>query len=707
MLSLPKALNAASKSNKGRALLTFRVELTKAGRLASYTAKAVDNNVIMSVRYIEKAKTPATTLPSKVGEGLAPVVKTKIIAQPDKSSMRFLQNEYSCWNPRRWVGMTPNHQIVGVDFEQVLPGGVVNKGSINFTGRLASLQDGVKSYEQLRMMNHAVQGMQKSEGMYPWLHLTVPELRAAQAYSRMQGISFDAAKSGGFDGWVNIRIPVDGSDKMPVLASQPGATGVAMESSWWNITKLGKPGNDLFSTDVVVAPAMSRTTALKTFDPLSIPGAVRFPAQMLANGQWAEQVGQQYFRIANYNNKFLDSFMPRLVPTKAFTKEFLTNPRFAWSMGKAWLKTSSFTQGVAGNLIFFGGLAGADYAVYPLVMGKITADGQQQVQEEMAKPKYEGAYDPAKLKQDEQNQEEVLAQLKAEGQDYNTKQLDAYETVTGAEKESRDGMLMGSPIIFGREALGNLGVMENMYVTTPLKKRLQYQAASVNFNRASGEGNKVKNQKALDNIIKAQTEEVMVQKRVTLEGYKPYVSAAELKQMGAWYDEYLNTVIASLRSNTSSADKKKEQEKAEKVLYSRLMEVKDKVERKLELLGEEATDQSKARDEMALAQEKAYWIIACEQYGLADKSAEVTAFFASFIPRYLGVYDIKDVNARNAALEKLVSEYQNKSAEWNMAIQTEAAKHQEKVSTEKAEVDFGTDDDQLQNFQVEEPVPAQ
>ena len=706
MLALPKALNAASKSNKGRALLTFRVELTKAGRLASYTAKAVDNNVIMSVRYIEKAKTPATTLPSKMGEGVAPVVKTKVIAQQGRSSMRFLQNEYSRWNPKRWVGMNPNREIVGVDFYQVLPGGAQNVGSVNFTGRLASLQNGVKDYDMLRLMNQGFQTAQKAEGAYPWMRLTVSELREARAYSRMMAISQDAAQSGAFDGWMNIKMPVYGSDKMPVLASQPGATGVAMESSWWNATKLGKPGNELFSTDVVVAPAMSRSAAQKAFDPLSIPGAVKFPAQMLANGQWAEQVSQQYFRIANYNNKFLNSFMPRLMPTKAFAQEFVTNPRFAWSMGKAWLKTSSFTQGVVGNIVFFGGLGVADHVVYPAVMGHITSEGQKEVQEEMAKPKYGGAYDPAQLKQDEQNQEEVLAQLKAEGQDYNAKQMDAYETVTGAEKESREGMFMGSPIIFGREALGKLGVMDSMYITTPLVKRLQYQAANVNFNRASGKGNKVKNQKAIDNIIKAQTEMIAVQKRVTLESYKPYVSAAELKQMGAWYDEYLNTIIASLRSNDSSATKQKQQEEAAQLLNTRLLKVKDKVDRKLELLGEEATTQVKAQAEMMLAQEKMGWIIACEQYGLVDKSAEVAKFFASFTPRFLSVYDIKDANARNATLKKLNSEYENKSSEWRTVIQTEAAKHNEQVETEEASP-FAADDDQLQDFQLEEPATAQ
>ena len=707
MLALPKALNAAAKSNKGRALLTFRVELTKAGRLASYTSKAVNNNVTMAVRYIETGKAPATTLPSKVGEGLAPVVKTKIIAQPSKSSMRFLQNECSRWNPRRWVGMTPNSKIVGVDFYQILPGGAQNVGSVNFAGRLATLQNGVKDYDMLRLMNHGVQGMQKTEGMmYPWLKLSVPELRAAQAYSRMQGISFDAAKSGGFDGWVNIRMPVYGSDKMPVLASQPGATGVAMESSWWNITKLGKPGNDLFSTDVVVAPAMSRTAARTAFDPLSIPGAVKFPAQMLANGQWAEQVGQQYFRIANYNNKFLDSFMPRLVPTKAFTKEFLTNPRFAWSMGKAWLKTSYFTQSLTGNLVFFGGLAGADYAVYPFVMGHITNNGQKEVQAEMASPKYGGAYDPDKLKQDEKNQEAALARLKADGQDYNPKQMDAYETVSGAEKESSEGMFMGSPIIFGREALGELGVMDNMYVTMPLVKRLQYQAASVNFNRALGEGNKIKNQKALDNIIKAQTEAIAVQKRVTLDSYKPYVSADELKQMGAWYDEYLASVVAALRSNESSDNKQKQQEKAIELLNSRLLNKKEKVERRLELLGQEAANQEKALSEMALANVKSYWIMAFEQYGLEDKSAEVTAFFDSFTPRFLNAYDIKDATARNATFAKLASELTNKEEVWKESVEAKIFKHNEKVSTEEANP-FAEDDDQLQNFQIEEPEPVQ
>ena len=234
----------------------------------------------------------------------------------------------------------------------------------------------------------------------------------------------------------------------------------------------------------------------------------------------------------------------------------------------------------------------AGYAVYPFVMGHITNNGQKEVQAEMASPKYGGAYDPDKLKQDEKNQEAALAQLKVDGQDYNPKQMDAYETVSGAEKESSEGMFMGSPIIFGREALGKLGVMDNMYVTMPLVKRLQYQAASVNFNRALGEGNKIKNQKALDNIIKAQTEAIAVQKRVTLDSYKPYVSADELKQMGAWYDEYLASVVATLRSNESSDNKQKQQEKATKLLNSRLLNKKEKVERRLELLGQEAAKEA-------------------------------------------------------------------------------------------------------------------
>ena len=265
---------------------------------------------------------------------------------------------------------------------------------------------------------------------------------------------------------------------------------------------------------------------------------------------------------------------------------------------------------------------------------------------------------------------------------------------------------MGSPIIFGREALGKLGVMDNMYVTMPLVKRLQYQASSVNFNRALGEGNKIKNQKALDNIIKAQTEAIAVQKRVTLDSYKPYVSADELKQMGAWYDEYLASVVAALRSNESSDNKQKQQEKAIELLNSRLLNKKEKVERRLELLGQEAANQEKALSEMALANVKSYWIMAFEQYGLEGKSAEVTAFFDSFTPRFLNAYDIKDATARNATLAKLASELTNKEEVWKASVEAKIFKHNEKVSTEEANP-FAEDDDQLQNFQIEEPEPAQ
>ena len=706
MLALPKALNVASKSNKGRKLLAFRVELTKAGRLSSYTARAANNNVTLTVRYIETGKAPTTTLPSRMGEGVAPVVK-----EVKQAPMRVLQNEYSRLNPKRWLGLTPNHQIIGVDFYQVGPGGAQNVGTVNFTGRLASLQDGVKSYEQLRMMNHAVQGMQKSSGIYPWRPLTFLELREAQAYSRMYAISQDAAKSGGLDGWVNVQVA--SADNIPVLASQPGAASATTAgTSWFNVTKLGKPANELASTDVVVAPAMSRASALTTFDPLSIPGAVKFPAQMLKSGQWVSQVGQQYFRVANYNNKLGNLFMPRLLPTKAFGQAFSTNPRLAWSMSKTWLKTSALAQ----NIKFFGWFALADYAAGGPVSGYITKRGQEELQEEMAKSKYGEAYDQAKLKQDEQNQEANLAQLKAEGQDYNTKPMDSYETVTNAEKESSEGMSLGAVVIFGREALDKLGVTENMYAPTFLQNQLLYQAANINFNRASGKGNKVKDQKFLDAVIKAKTEEVAVAKRVTLESYKPYVSAAELKQMGAWYDEYLNTVIASLRSNASSAAKRKQLEEADKLLTSRLHPVEERVQRQQELLGEAFSGQEKARNEILLSGEKTYWIIKFKRYELDDK--EVKQFFASFIPRFLRVSDIKDNNTKMAAAEKLNQEFTNKCTEWETKyIEPAKNKHNQQVKTEKADpfasdapqqtIQVDSTDNPLKNFQLDEPATAQ
>ena len=67
---------------------------------------------------------------------------------------------------------------------------------------------------------------------------------------------------------------------------------------------------------------------------------------------------------------------------------------------------------------------------------------------------------------------------------------------------------------------------------------------------------------------------------------------------------------------------------------------------------------------MALANVKSYWIMTFEQYGLEGKSAEVTAFFDSFTPRFLSAYDIKDATARNATLAKLASELTNKEEVW-------------------------------------------
>ena len=130
------------------------------------------------------------------------------------------------------------------------------------------------------------------------------------------------------------------------------------------------------------------------------------------------------------------------------------------------------------------------------------------------------------------------------------------------------------------------------------------------------------------------------------------------------------------------------------------------MERRLELLGQEAANQEKALSEMALANVKSYWIMAFEQYGLEGKSAEVTAFFDSFTPRFLNAYDIKDATARNATLAKLASELTNKEEVWKESVEAKIFKHNEKVSTEEANP-FAEDDDQLQNFQIEEPEPVQ
>ena len=91
---------------------------------------------------------------------------------------------------------------------------------------------------------------------------------------------------------------------------------------------------------------------------------------------------------------------------------------------------------------------------------------------------------------------------------------------------------------------------------------------------------------------------------------------------------------------------------------------------------------------------------------MQDKSAEVTAFFDSFTPRFLNAYDIKDPTAREATFAKLVSELTNKIAMWSKVVEAKMLKDNEKVSTEEANP-FAEDDDQLQNFQIEEPAPVQ
>ena len=123
-------------------------------------------------------------------------------------------------------------------------------------------------------------------------------------------------------------------------------------------------------------------------------------------------------------------------------------------------------------------------------------------------------------------------------------------------------------------------------------------------------------------------------------------------------------------------------------------------------MGQEAANQEKAISEITLANKKSYWIGVFEQYGLEGKSAEVTAFFDSFTPRFLNAYDIKDATTRNATQLKMINELTNKEEVWSESVEAKIFKHNEKVSTEEADP-FAEDDDQLQNFQIEEPEPVQ
>ena len=72
----------------------------------------------------------------------------------------------------------------------------------------------------------------------------------------------------------------------------------------------------------------------------------------------------------------------------------------------------------------------------------------------------------------------------------------------------------------------------------------------------------------------------------------------------------------------------------------------------------------------------------------------------------MNAYDIKDATARNATFAKLASELTNKEEVWKESVEAKIFKHNEKVSTEEANP-FAEDDDQLQNFQIEEPEPVQ
>lgn len=489
MLALPKALKAAAQANKGRRALSFGVEIQKGVRFANL-AKTLNKNAVTLVveRTTEKAvKGAQKRMPAPQSYTPAMESNFKTI-----TTQRALKGKYSKWNPKRWVGKEPA-PITRFSFQQPIPGfGGVRQGTVEVAG--TSLDKGVRSWDDWRKLRSSfrpldvpppntstealstfTRGFRSSADpkaiVFPRFYDYATRKQMFQELRLTNAIT-NAAKGGAFNAWVPIKTPVF-----------EGAAGTASGETvtWWNTTRLGAPGNELAKgfNHIVLTPAVGgkavRTTSI---DPTKLKNAIEIPLEQVFTNTWQPTVIRHYFNEVERTGigKYL---LPKYVPNANYWQTVKSNWRFALPAIKNTASNTRFWQGLVGNMVFFGAWAGLDMVTYPPMQGWIMSTAKEDQEKAMAK--FGDAFDPEKLKEDVQRQEEQAQQAGVDASQ--NASLSTYQDVSAAAKQSSEGALLTFPIIGVRHALPE-GFGKLSFVTDQDEAKLAQMASQLQLNRA-------------------------------------------------------------------------------------------------------------------------------------------------------------------------------------------------------------------------------
>ncbi|MBR2081672.1 MAG: hypothetical protein IJ876_01470 [Elusimicrobiaceae bacterium] len=466
--ALPKAGRAFRVAANGERVAAFNAEIRQGAKFANWVYKNKNQQGYFVELLVEKEPQAVKGVSAARTTEVGPVrsVSPTIEARPVNHTYQ-LQGQYSHWNPKRWVGMQPQQNIVGMRVTRLEPGFKTTVAETTFEQPVSgfhSMRDIEQAWSQLRLVNDPASAMVYETKPY-WQ--AILDLRQAQTEQMLLG-GLESSLKNQVDLWV----------PMGESAQQAGTVGAT--TKWWNMRWGMHPqgmspivsGKMPFYVAPRTALNFTRSSSSRIMDPEGIanvpellPGFYTTGADVMT-GNLRRQMFDAYFRPMNWQNTISKTFLPDYVPSATFWNSVRANPALGVQLlpQMLWRNRFSISTGVLGAWY------GADYVVSSPFLGWMQNEALKDANAEIAK--YGDTFDPQRAKMDELLLQDLGVDLSDQ------RAMGTYEAVMQAQKPQNEGMLITAPIVSASRIAGR------SFLDDATKVDYAYQAHRVDLNRA-------------------------------------------------------------------------------------------------------------------------------------------------------------------------------------------------------------------------------
>ena len=532
VIASPQALRAYKAASSGGRMAAFNAKIQEGARFANWVYKNKKQQGYLIEAAVQKA--PARVEKEVVVEnGVSKTVERKIPAVTEFKPINHtyqLQGQYSHWNPKRWLGMTPAEDIVGYRVTRMEPGLKTTVGTMQFDKPI----DGLHNLQELSQMTRQ---LKLADGSRFWFEKQ-PYWRGMLNIGQVQQERWTlAGLENAFKDQMDIWIPLE------KVAQETGKIGET--TRWWNVSQWGVPEKwgELVEANMWGKPGVGGASSIMPMyvapksslrfiwggsakQLIAKPEGVvniseRLPgfftrAEDMASGNVYNQMFNAYMKPLNWKSTVAKTFLPDYVPTKTFWQSVRANPVLGMKLAPQLLWRNQFGIAVAG----LGAWYGADYLAYPVLQSWMEKEATKDVQAEI--DKYGDTFSPEQAKKDELLMEEMGIDRS------DTRAMTTYNAVLAAQPQESAGALFSAPVVVTRRALGMPFIGEG------LKEDYAYQASRVDLNRAllrQRYAQFQENKPAMEQWRQEQREMIEQDQQALLELYAPALEAApQLKE---------------------------------------------------------------------------------------------------------------------------------------------------------------------------------